>query len=247
MPRIKWSQHVGFTRIDRDGAAGPRPAEWTCDLWAASSSAAMKHLPRPTAMTRRASFAPTSCGRSGDPIHEDDGVTPRISLRAVVPAIPARPASPPSREAVTTCAKNPAAGTPRRGARGPARTSPRRCTCRVDATGDSANHRKFVDGEMAIWHDTAPTQVMTNEPTFDRQLAILEYWGRGNPREFPCPARCAPSDRFRCGRSSYLNSVVQTSDPPHRPPLRSSSVFESGQTSVPWGHLHRPTSPEPVH
>lgn len=52
------------------------------------------------------------------------------------------------------------------------------------------------EGEMRIWHDRS-YQIMTNEPTYDRQLAVLEYWQHVNPREF-LPGTVRASDRF-CG------------------------------------------------
>ena len=78
-----------------------------------------------------------------------------------------------------------------------------------DATGDSAVI-EFVDGEMRIWHDRS-YQVMTNEPTYDRQLAVLEYWQNVNPREF-LPGTVRASDRF-VRAHFYINAVTQSADP----------------------------------
>jgi choloylglycine hydrolase len=97
-----------------------------------------------------------------------------------------------------------------------------------DATGDSAII-EFVDGEMVIWHDRS-YQVMTNEPTFDRQLAIREYWQAVNPREF-MPGTVRATDRF-VRASFYINAVEQTSDP-RRAAAAVFSVMR--QVSVPWG------------
>ena len=36
---------------------------------------------------------------------------------------------------------------------------------------------------MVVWHDRS-YQIMTNEPTYDQQLAIRDYWDGVNPREF---------------------------------------------------------------
>ena len=62
---------------------------------------------------------------------------------------------------------------------------------------------------MVIWHDRS-YQVMTNEPTFERQLAIREYWQGVNPREF-MPGTVRATDRF-VRASIYINAVEQTSD-----------------------------------
>ena len=97
-----------------------------------------------------------------------------------------------------------------------------------DATGDSAIV-EFVDGEMVIWHDRS-YQVMTNEPTFERQLAIREYWQGVNPREF-MPGTVRASDRF-VRASFYIDAVEQTSDP-RRAAAAVFSVMR--QVSVPWG------------
>lgn len=54
---------------------------------------------------------------------------------------------------------------------------PRSATVHVsmsDASGDSAII-EFVDGDMVIWHDRS-YQVMTNEPTFDRQLVVASVF-----------------------------------------------------------------------
>jgi choloylglycine hydrolase len=97
-----------------------------------------------------------------------------------------------------------------------------------DATGDSAI-LEFVDGEMVVWHDRA-YQVMTNEPTFDRQLAVLEYWRGVDPRQF-LPGTVRASDRF-VRAHFYINAVVQSADPR----IAAASVFSViRQTSVPWG------------
>ena len=43
-----------------------------------------------------------------------------------------------------------------------------------DASGDSAII-EYIDGKQVIHHNRA-YQVMTNSPTFDKQLALNEYW-----------------------------------------------------------------------
>lgn len=62
-----------------------------------------------------------------------------------------------------------------------------------DATGDSAA-LECIDGELKISHDRAYT-VMTNQPTFDKQLENLgQYRGFGGDKRLP--GTHEPSDRF---------------------------------------------------
>ena len=97
-----------------------------------------------------------------------------------------------------------------------------------DATGDSAVI-EFVEGEMRIWNDRS-YQIMTNEPTYDRQLAVLEYWQNVNPREF-LPGTVRASDRF-VRAHFYINAVTQSADPR----IAAASVFSViREASVPWG------------
>ncbi len=97
-----------------------------------------------------------------------------------------------------------------------------------DATGDSAII-EFVRGEMVIWHDRS-YQIMTNEPTYDRQLAILDYWRGVNPREF-LPGTVRATDLF-VRANFYINAVEQSADAR----TAAASVFSViRQTSVPWG------------
>ncbi len=71
---------------------------------------------------------------------------------------------------------------------------------------------------------------MTNEPTYDQQLAVLQYWQGVNPREF-LPGTVRATDRF-VRAHFYINAVVQSADPR----IAAASVFSViRQTSVPWG------------
>ena len=68
-----------------------------------------------------------------------------------------------------------------------------------DASGDSAIF-EYIDGKLVIHHGQQ-FQVMTNDPTFDQQLAISAYWeGVGGPAFLPGTNRAA--DRF--ARAAYL-------------------------------------------
>jgi choloylglycine hydrolase len=77
-----------------------------------------------------------------------------------------------------------------------------------DASGDSAIF-EYVGGELVIHHGRE-FQVMTNSPTFDRQLAIAAYWEDiGGTTMLPGTNRAA--DRF-VRASFYVDAVEQTDD-----------------------------------
>ena len=157
---------------------------------------------------------------------EDDGETPTISLSVFPQYLLYRYRT--VAEAVADLRENPVLV---QGGEVPVGPPGRAATVHLamsDATGDSAIV-EFVDGEMTIWHDRS-YQVMTNEPTFDRQLAIREYWQGVNPREF-MPGTVRATDRF-VRASFYINAVEQTSDP-RRAAAAVFSVMR--QVSVPWG------------
>lgn len=77
-----------------------------------------------------------------------------------------------------------------------------------DASGDSAIF-EYIDGELVIHHGR-DYQVMTNSPTYDKQLALYEYWEEiGGTTMLPGTNRAA--DRF-ARASFYVNAIPQTSD-----------------------------------
>jgi penicillin V acylase-like amidase (Ntn superfamily) len=77
-----------------------------------------------------------------------------------------------------------------------------------DATGDSAI-MEYVGGELVVHHDRA-YQVMTNQPTFDRQLALNEYWREiGGTTMLPGTNR--PADRY-VRAHFYINAIPQVAD-----------------------------------
>ena len=77
-----------------------------------------------------------------------------------------------------------------------------------DASGDSAI-LEYVAGELVIHHGRE-FQVMTNSPTFDRQLAIAAYWDDiGGTTMLPGTNRAA--DRF-VRATFYVDAVEQTDD-----------------------------------
>ncbi len=77
-----------------------------------------------------------------------------------------------------------------------------------DATGDSAIF-EYIGGTLVIHHD-ARYAVMTNEPSFDKQLALDEYW-REIGGNIMLPGTDRPADRF-VRASYYLHQSLRTSD-----------------------------------
>lgn len=78
-----------------------------------------------------------------------------------------------------------------------------------DPTGDSAIF-EYIEGKLVIHHGRE-YQVMTNSPTYDKQLALNEYWQQiGGTVMLPGTNRAA--DRF-ARASFYINAAEQTADP----------------------------------
>ncbi|TVQ37437.1 MAG: linear amide C-N hydrolase [Geminicoccaceae bacterium] len=215
-----WVLPRGMTR---DGAAGPRSAEWTARF----GSLIVSGYDIATADgMNEAGLVVNLLWEVEATYPADDGQTPRVSLSVFPQYLLDRYAT--VAEAVDDLHANPVLVA---GGDVPVGPPGRAATVHVslsDATGDSAIV-EFVGGQKVIWHDRA-YQVMTNEPTFDRQLAVLEYWRHVNPREF-LPGTVRASDRF-VRAHFYVNAVVQSDDPR----IAAASVFSViRQTSVPWG------------
>lgn len=78
-----------------------------------------------------------------------------------------------------------------------------------DAGGDSAIV-EYVGGRQVIHHGRA-YQVMTNSPTFDRQLALNDYWHEIGGTTF-LPGTNRAADRF-ARASFYVNALPKFEDP----------------------------------
>jgi choloylglycine hydrolase len=97
-----------------------------------------------------------------------------------------------------------------------------------DATGDNAI-LEYVGGRLVIHHDRA-YRVMTNDPVFEQQLAIAQYWDRIPGQDF-LPGTNHSSDRFVRARY-YIDRVTQTDDPR----IAAAAVFSVVRNvSVPYG------------
>lgn len=78
-----------------------------------------------------------------------------------------------------------------------------------DSSGDSAIV-EYIDGKQVIHHGKQ-YQVMTNSPTFDKQLALAEYWKSiGGTVMLPGTNRSA--DRF-ARAAFYVNAIPKSKDP----------------------------------
>lgn len=97
-----------------------------------------------------------------------------------------------------------------------------------DATGDSAI-LEWSDGKLQIHHGRE-FRVMTNEPSYDQQLAITAYWQGVDGRMF-MPGTNRASDRFV--RASYYADAVIQSDDPRTAAAAVFSVIRN--VSVPYG------------
>jgi choloylglycine hydrolase len=97
-----------------------------------------------------------------------------------------------------------------------------------DASGDNAI-LEYIDGKLVIHHDPSYT-VMTNDPTFEEQLAIKKYWDQIPGKVF-LPGTNNAADRF-VRASFYINSVTQTDNTR----VATAAVFSViRNTSVPYG------------
>lgn len=97
-----------------------------------------------------------------------------------------------------------------------------------DATGDSAII-EYIGGKQVI-HHSREYQVMTNSPTFEKQLAMEEYWQQiGGTVMLPGTNRA--SDRF--ARAAFYINAIPKSDDPLEALAGTFSVIRN--VSVPYG------------
>lgn len=97
-----------------------------------------------------------------------------------------------------------------------------------DTLGDNAIF-EYINGKLTIHHDPSYT-VMTNDPIYESQLAINEYW-KDIPGKVFLPGTNRAPDRF-VRASFYITAVPQTEDKR----IAIASVFSViRQCSVPYG------------
>lgn len=75
-----------------------------------------------------------------------------------------------------------------------------------DATGDNAIF-EYIKGRLVIHHDPSYV-VMTNDPTYDQQLAIAKYWENIPGKTF-LPGSVTAADRF-VRASFFIDAIPQT-------------------------------------
>ena len=99
-----------------------------------------------------------------------------------------------------------------------------------DAAGDSAVF-EYVNGKLIIHHGKQ-YKVMTNSPTYDKQLAIMEYWKDAGGVSKSLPGTSRAADRFV--RTSFLLDVLprETS-----PTYISGTPFQSFKFQAPMAVL----------
>lgn len=105
-----------------------------------------------------------------------------------------------------------------------------------DATGGCAIF-EYIGKKLTIYH-SKEYKVLTNSPTYDKQLALNEYWNSIGGLTF-LPGTNRASDRF-ARASFYVNALPKTDDVR----IAVASVFSViRNTSVPYG-ISTPNAPE---
>lgn len=99
----------------------------------------------------------------------------------------------------------------------------------TDASGDSAI-MEYLDGKLVV-HHSREYQVMTNSPTYDKQLALNAYWSRMDGAKM-LPGSHQSEDRFV--RASYYLKRLGTDITDQRRQIAGVlSIMRN--ISVPWG------------
>lgn len=99
----------------------------------------------------------------------------------------------------------------------------------TDATGDSAV-LEYIQGKLVVHHGKK-YKVMTNSPTYDRQLTLNDYWSRMDNTKV-LPGSHQSEDRF-VRASYYLNFMGDDITDERRQVAGVFSIMRN--VSVPWG------------
>ena len=103
-----------------------------------------------------------------------------------------------------------------------------------DASGDSAVI-EHVNGRVVVHHGSE-YRVVTNDPTYDEQLALLAKLDLSNPSsEIPLPGNVNPRDRFQ--RASYFLSLLP--EMKNEPEAIAGVLAIARNVSVPFGAPYR--------
>lgn len=205
---MDWKVDVGtnlwlFPRgMKRSGEAGPNSVQWTSKYGSVIASG--YDIATTDGMNEKGLVANVLwLVESSYPDY--DGTTPGLSLAAWAQYVLDNFAS--VQEAVDTLAKEPFTvvtdNVP-----GEARLATLHLSL-SDASGDSAIV-EYIDGKQVI-HHSRDYQVMTNSPTFEKQLALDSYWKQiGGTVMLPGTNRA--SDRF-ARASFYVNAIPKAENP----------------------------------
>jgi len=99
-----------------------------------------------------------------------------------------------------------------------------------DATGDSAII-EYIDGKPVVHHGRDYT-VMTNDPSYDEQLALLATQDFSNPSsDMPLPGNVNPRDRF--ARATYYRNLLPA--PTNEREAAAAILAVARNVSVPFG------------
>lgn len=99
-----------------------------------------------------------------------------------------------------------------------------------DATGDSAII-EYIDGKPEVHHGRE-YRIMTNDPTYEEQLALLAKQDFSKPSsEMPLPGNVNPRDRFQ--RAAYYRSMLP--EPANEREAIASILAIARNVSVPFG------------
>lgn len=206
----------------RDGAAGPRSVRWTSRY---GSLVVSGYDISTVDGMNEAGLVANLLWQVDAGYPKDDGTTPRISLSVWAQYFLDNFAT--VDEAVRHLREHPLDA-----ATGEVPAMPGKLTTvhlsLSDASGDSAI-LEWIDGELQIHHGR-DYRVMTNEPRYEEQLAITQYWRRVDPIDF-LPGTTRASDRF-VRASFYIDAVTQSDDPR----VAAASVFSViRNVSAPYG------------
>lgn len=189
--------------MTRSGEAGPRSLEWTSKYGSLIVSG--YDIATVDGMNE-AGLVANMLWLVDTEYPEDDGATPQISLSLWAQYFMDNHAT--VAEAVADMRDNPFHVVSRDLPMQPGRLTTVHLSL-SDASGDSAI-LEWLDGELVIHHGPE-YRVMTNDPPYDQQLALVSYWQGVNPREV-LPGTTRAADRFvRAG--TYIDMVVQSDDP----------------------------------
>ncbi|MBN8249536.1 MAG: linear amide C-N hydrolase [Verrucomicrobia bacterium] len=99
-----------------------------------------------------------------------------------------------------------------------------------DASGDSAII-EFINGKRVVHHGRE-FRLMTNDPTYDEQLALLKQQDFSKPSsDLPLPGNVKPTDRFQ--RAAYFSAMLP--EPKNEREAVASVLAVARNVSVPFG------------